>query len=57
MFFQYYSLVLFVISVMVMFVVSYMTEAPDYEKISGLTYGTLKTGHKKKLRQVRVLLM
>jgi solute:Na+ symporter, SSS family len=40
-FFQYYSLVIFLVCVAVMMGVSYMTEAPDYERISGLTYGTL----------------
>ena len=40
-FFQYYSLFIFLVSVVVMFVVSYMTDPPEYRKISGLTYGTL----------------
>ncbi len=40
-FFQYYSLVIFLICVFVMVVVSYMTAPPSYEQISGLTYGTL----------------
>jgi SSS family solute:Na+ symporter len=39
-FFQYYSLLIFLVCVTVMIVVSYMTEAPSYEKIRGLTYGT-----------------
>jgi SSS family solute:Na+ symporter len=39
-FFQYYSLLIFLVSVVVMIVVSYLTEAPSYEKIKGLTYGT-----------------
>jgi SSS family solute:Na+ symporter len=39
-FFQYYSMLILVVSAMVMIVVSYMTKPPDYEKISGLTYGT-----------------
>ncbi|UCH09110.1 MAG: sodium:solute symporter [Fidelibacterota bacterium] len=39
-FFQYYSLVIFIVCVVVMVVVSRFTEAPSYEKISGLTYGT-----------------
>lgn len=39
-FFQYYSLLIFLICVAVMLVVSYMTEEPAYEKISGLTYAT-----------------
>jgi SSS family solute:Na+ symporter len=40
-FFQYYSLFIFIVCVIVMIVVSYMTEAPSYEKIRGLTYGTI----------------
>lgn len=40
-FFQYYSLFIFIVCVAVMFGVSYMTQPPSYEKISGLTYGTL----------------
>jgi SSS family solute:Na+ symporter len=39
-FFQYYSLLIFLVCVAVMILVSYMTEKPDYEKIRGLTYGT-----------------
>jgi SSS family solute:Na+ symporter len=39
-FFQYYSIFILVICVIVMFVVSYLTKAPSYEKISGLTFGT-----------------
>ncbi|HSQ73927.1 MAG TPA: sodium/solute symporter, partial [Bacteroidota bacterium] len=40
MFFQYYSILILVISVLVMVIVSLMTAPPSYEKISGLTYGT-----------------
>jgi len=39
-FFQYYSLVIFIVCAVVMFIVSYMSEEPAYEKISGLTYAT-----------------
>jgi SSS family solute:Na+ symporter len=49
-FFQYYSLISFVVCVVVMIVVSYMTEEPSYEKISGLTYGTTTLEHKKESR-------
>ena len=49
-FFQYYSLLIFIVSLVVMFVVSYATEAPSYEKISGLTYGTVTGDHKKESR-------
>ena len=40
-FFQYYSLLIFLVSALTMVLVSYATEEPSYEKISGLTYGTL----------------
>lgn len=40
-FFQYYSLLITLVCIGVMVVVSYMTEAPAYEKISGLTYATM----------------
>jgi SSS family solute:Na+ symporter len=49
-FFQYYSLVIFIISAAVMVVVSYLTEAPAYEKIVGLTYGTVTEEHRKETR-------
>ena len=40
-YFQYYSLLIFVVSIVAMLVVSYLTEAPAAEKIRGLTFGTL----------------
>lgn len=40
-YFQYYSLLIFLVCVVVMFVVSYVTPAPSYDHITGLTYGTL----------------
>ena len=40
-FFQYYSLVITIVCVIVMMVVSHMTEQPAYEKIGGLTFSTL----------------
>ena len=42
-FFQYYSILILTVCIAVMVLVSYMTEEPDYEKISGLTYGTITT--------------
>lgn len=39
--FQYYSVIIFVVSALVMTLVSYATRAPDYERIRGLTYGTI----------------
>jgi SSS family solute:Na+ symporter len=38
--FQYFSILITIISAVVMVAVSYMTAAPDYSKISGLTFGT-----------------
>lgn len=49
-FFQYYSLLIFLICVAIMFIVSYLTEEPSYKKISGLTYGTVTHEHKKESR-------
>ncbi len=50
-FFQYYSLVIFIVCVVVMILISYMTEKPAYEKISGLTYGTLTPEHRRLSRE------
>ena len=41
MFFQYYSILILVVCVLVMVTVSYMTEEPDYRKIRGLTFATI----------------
>jgi SSS family solute:Na+ symporter len=49
-FFQYYSLFIFVVCVIVMIVVSYMTNVPSYEKITGLTYGTITAEDRKQSR-------
>jgi len=40
-YFQYFSILIFFISLATMILVSYMTREPDYARISGLTYGTL----------------
>jgi len=39
-YFQYFSVLITLVSAAVMIAVSYMTAAPDYRKIEGLTYGT-----------------
>jgi SSS family solute:Na+ symporter len=39
-FFQYFSVLITVVSIAVMIVVSYLTQAPDYDKIQSLTFGT-----------------
>ena len=49
-FFQYYSLIIFLVCVEVMIVVSYLTETPSYQKINGLTYGTTSPADKGKSR-------
>jgi SSS family solute:Na+ symporter len=46
-YFQYYSLFIFIISVIVMIAVSWWTSVPSYERISGLTYGTLNEEHRR----------
>lgn len=50
MFFQYYSILILLVSALTMVVVSYLTAAPDYGKISGLTYGTLTDEHRESSR-------
>jgi len=40
MFFQYYSILILLVCIGVMLAVSYATEEPSYEQISGLTFGT-----------------
>ena len=45
-YFQYYSLIVFLVSGAIMVVVSYATAKPDYERISGLTYGTVTDDHR-----------
>jgi SSS family solute:Na+ symporter len=49
-FFQYYSLFIFIVCIIVMVVVSYLTAPPSYEKINGLTYGTTTLEDKEKSR-------
>ena len=49
-FFQYYSIIILIVCIIVMVAVSYATNAPSYEKISGLTYGTVTEDHKKESR-------
>jgi SSS family solute:Na+ symporter len=49
-FFQYYSMIILFVSAAVMIIVSHMTAAPDYAKISGLTYATRTVEDKRKSR-------
>lgn len=39
-YFQYFSVLITIVSAVVMVVVSYMTNKPEYERIKGLTFGT-----------------
>ncbi len=45
-FFQYYSLLIFLVSAAVMVGVSYASEAPSYKSIEGLTFGTVTEAQK-----------
>jgi len=48
--FQYFSILITIISAIVMVVVSYATAAPDYGRISGLTFATASGDDKAKTR-------
>jgi len=50
MYFQYYSLLIFIVCSLVMIAVSYMTQAPSLERIQGLTFGTLSEEDRRKTR-------
>ena len=50
-YFQYYSLFIFAASVVAMVAVSYATEAPAYDRISGLTYATVTDEHRAESRR------
>ncbi|MBC2604099.1 sodium:solute symporter [Puniceicoccus vermicola] len=52
-FFQYYSIIILIVCIITFYVVSYATKAPDYEKISGLTFGTVTDDHRKDSRSSR----
>ncbi|MEM9353350.1 MAG: sodium:solute symporter [Planctomycetota bacterium] len=49
-YFQYYSLLIFLVSSAVMVAVSYATAPPDYGRITGLTFGTLTDEHRNQSR-------
>jgi len=51
MYFQYYSVVIFLVSSLVMVAVSCLGPAPDYRKIEGLTYGTITAEHRAESRR------
>lgn len=49
-FFQYYSLLITVVCILVFIIVSYATKQPDYAKIGGLTFSTLSPEDRKATR-------
>jgi SSS family solute:Na+ symporter len=49
-YFQYYSLFVFVVSVVVMIAVSYATAAPPEAKLAGLTFATVTAQHREESR-------
>jgi len=51
MYFQYYSLLIFLVCVVVMIGVSLLTKPPSMDRISGLTYGTVTAEHRLESRR------
>ena len=49
--FQYFSILITLVSAIVMVVVSYMTPSPDYEKIKSLTFGTATAEDRRQTRE------
>jgi solute:Na+ symporter, SSS family len=49
-YFQYYSVLIFLVSAVVMIVVSYASEAPSADQLRGLTYGTLTAEDRRRTR-------
>jgi SSS family solute:Na+ symporter len=49
-YFQYYSLLIFVTSVVVMIAVSYATERPTETQVAGLTYATVTSDDRRATR-------
>jgi SSS family solute:Na+ symporter len=45
-YFQYYSLLIFLVSAVVMIGVSYATEAPDISKLKSITFGVVSDSEK-----------
>ena len=48
--FQYFSILITIISAIIMVVVSYLTAAPDYARIQGLTFATTSASEKEETR-------
>jgi SSS family solute:Na+ symporter len=50
-YFQYYSVFIFIVSAAVMIGVSYLTPAPDEARLTGLTWGTVTADHRRASRE------
>ncbi|WP_425395558.1 sodium:solute symporter [Aeoliella sp.] len=50
-YFQYFSLLITVVSAVAMIVVSYLTREPDYQRFQGLTYGVVSEEEKRTTRE------
>jgi SSS family solute:Na+ symporter len=50
-YFQYYSLMIFIISTLTLVLVSYATAAPPAERLTGLTFGTLSADDRQRSRR------
>lgn len=50
-YFQYFSVFIAIVSIIVMIAVSYMTKEPEYEKIKSLTFGTSTKEDRNRTRQ------
>ncbi|MFH1743241.1 MAG: sodium/solute symporter, partial [bacterium] len=49
-YFQYYSLLIFIVCVIIMITVSHLTQPPDEGRLSGLTYATVTEEHRRESR-------
>jgi SSS family solute:Na+ symporter len=49
-FFQYFSVLVLIVSILVMIIVSYATKAPDEASLTGLTFATVTDEHKAESR-------
>lgn len=50
-YFQYYSLLITIVCILVFIIVSYATRPPDYAKIGGLTYSTMTDEDRRRTRE------
>ena len=52
--FQYFSMLITIVSAVVMVAVSYLTPAPDYDRIKGLTFGTATAEDRRRTRELEL---